>query len=57
MKVAKLLERSCIGIEINPDYVEMIKEKVGFWQQDLNSNIEYEIVSLSDGNVLHFSSR
>lgn len=44
MKVAKLLGRSSIGIEINQEYAEMIKEKVEFGQQSLDSDIRYEIV-------------
>jgi DNA modification methylase len=48
MKVAKMLGRSCVGIDINREYEDMIRQKVGFGQQDLNSSIEYEIVSLND---------
>jgi DNA modification methylase len=57
MKVAKMLGRSCIGIEINREYEDMIKQKVGFGQKSLNFDVEYEIVSSSGSNVSDFSTR
>ncbi|HGJ66598.1 TPA: site-specific DNA-methyltransferase [bacterium] len=34
MRAANELGRNCVGIEINPYFLEMIKEKVGFDQED-----------------------
>jgi DNA modification methylase len=43
MKVAKELGRNSIIYEINPEYVEIIKNKVGWNNTTLDSSIEYEI--------------
>jgi len=43
MKAAIELNRNCVGIELNPEYLDMIKEKVGFNRNNIpkiiNSNI------------------
>lgn len=38
MKVARELERNSIGIELNHDFLKVIKKKVGFEQKTLNKN-------------------
>ncbi len=43
MAVAKELGRSCIGIEIEEKYEDVIKRKVGWNQQMLGYEVEYEI--------------
>ncbi len=43
MKAAIELNRNCVGIELNPEYLDMIKEKVGFNRNNIpkiiNSNV------------------
>jgi DNA modification methylase len=41
MKVARDLKRSCIGIEINPKYIEICKKRLN-WGSSLSNNIEWE---------------
>jgi len=41
MKVARHLGRSCIGIELNPDYIKMAMKRVG-WNNSLPGTIEWE---------------
>lgn len=43
MKVAKELNRNSIGIELNPDFLNTIKTKVGFNQKTLNGDHEFEV--------------
>jgi site-specific DNA-methyltransferase (adenine-specific) len=47
MKVARDLKRSCIGIEINPEYIEMTKKRLN-WGSSLSDNIEWEFKDMSD---------
>ena len=45
MKVSRDLGRSCIGIEYDKQYINTIKDKVGWNQQTLNHNYnKYEII-------------
>jgi len=45
-KVAASLDRNSVGYEINPEFLEVIKQKLGINQQDLfNKNQHYEIIS------------
>ena len=48
LQVAKSLGRSAIGIELNPDYIPLIKERVGWGQQAL-TNIDYELTEVKTG--------
>lgn len=41
MKVCQDLKRSCIGIEINPDYCEIVKKRC-FGRQFLDREVEYQ---------------
>jgi len=50
MLVAKQLNRSCIGIEINPKYCEMAKRRVGWYEQKIDMEVEY-IYEHGDKNV------
>jgi site-specific DNA-methyltransferase (adenine-specific) len=47
MKVARDLKRSCIGIEINPEYIEMTKKRLN-WGSSLSDKIEWEFKDMSD---------
>jgi site-specific DNA-methyltransferase (adenine-specific) len=49
MKVARDLKRSCIGIEINPEYIEITKKRLG-WGSSLSDKIEWEFKDMSDLN-------
>jgi len=44
MKAAKDLGRNSIGIELNPKYLKIIKEKVGIEQKDMFDNSKFEII-------------
>ena len=44
MKVAKELRRNCIGIELNPEFLPVIKKKVGIEQRDLRGEDHFEII-------------
>jgi modification methylase len=44
-KTAKELGRNSVGYEINPDYLEIIKKKIGYGTQQLDSNTEYSIIN------------
>ena len=44
MKAANELERNCVGIEINPDFLERIKEKVKIDQSDIFQENNFEII-------------
>lgn len=43
MKVARDLKRSCIGIEINPEYVEIAKKRLE-WGSNSFSDVEWEFI-------------
>jgi modification methylase len=43
MKVARDLNRNSITYEINPEYIEIIKDKLNFNNASQNSGINYEI--------------
>jgi DNA modification methylase len=47
MKVARDLKRSCIGIEINPKYIEITKKRLN-WGSSLSNKIEWEFKDMSD---------
>ena len=49
MKAANELERNCVGIELNPDYLNIIKSKVGYHQNDVFSKKEFKIEMEYDG--------
>jgi site-specific DNA-methyltransferase (adenine-specific) len=42
---AKKLDRNSIGYEINPDYIAVIKEKIGFNQTSLSDSTEINIIT------------
>ena len=44
MKVAKKLGRNCIGIEANPEYLPIIKAKVGWNEESLWEDRTYKII-------------
>lgn len=44
MRVARAMNRSCIGYEIEEKYLEKIKCKVGWNQQNLTELIEYSVI-------------
>jgi len=48
MKVAKELDRNSVGYEINPKYLEIIKKKIGYGEQQLDKDLEYRIIVRSD---------
>lgn len=50
--VAKKLERNSIGYEINPDFIPVIKEKLGVDQGDINGTV-YEFIT-ADESVINF---
>lgn len=43
MKVAKELRRNSYGYEINPDYLPIIKQKIGYSEQQIFDEISYDI--------------
>lgn len=43
-KVAKELNRNSIGIELNSDFLETIKQKAGIGQKTLNADHKFEII-------------
>jgi len=47
IKAARDLGRNSVGIDINPDFVEIMKEKIGINQKLLDSEASFEIVSLN----------
>jgi site-specific DNA-methyltransferase (adenine-specific) len=49
MKVARDLKKSCIGIEINPKYIEICKKRLN-WGSSLSDKIEWEFKDMSDLN-------
>lgn len=48
MKAAKDLGRNSVGYEINPEYLETIKKKVGYGEQQLDKSLKYSIIIRSD---------
>ncbi len=44
MKVAKELNRNSIGYEINKSYLPIIKDKIGYGNQQLDRDFEYEVI-------------
>lgn len=44
MKAAKELGRNSVGIEINPDFLNIIEEKVGIKQNDLFKKSEFKVM-------------
>ncbi|MCZ7610997.1 MAG: site-specific DNA-methyltransferase [Ignavibacterium sp.] len=44
MKAANELERNCLGIELNPDFLERIKRKVKVNQSDIFQENNFEII-------------
>ena len=47
IKVAKQLNMNSIGYEIEPDLLEIIKEKTGVYQNTLFKDDEFEIIRKS----------
>ena len=43
LKVARDLGRNSIGIELSPEYIDLAKEKLGFYQKSLFSEEVYEV--------------
>ncbi|MBA7705548.1 hypothetical protein ES703_114379 [subsurface metagenome] len=46
MKAAKELGRNSVGIELNPDYLTRIEEKVGIKQSDMFDGTKFEVIKL-----------
>jgi len=46
MKAAKELGRNSVGIELNPDYLTRIEEKVGVKQSDMFTGTKFEVIKL-----------
>ncbi len=46
MKAAKDLERNSVGIELNPEFLEIIEEKVGIKQNDMFNSAKFEVIKL-----------
>jgi modification methylase len=44
IKAARELSRNSVGIELNPDFLPIIKEKLGFTRQDSPENTDFEII-------------
>jgi modification methylase len=44
MKAARELGRNSVGIELNPDFLPIIEEKLGFIRQDLPENNDFDII-------------
>jgi site-specific DNA-methyltransferase (adenine-specific) len=44
MRAAKELDRNSLGIELNPEYLEIIEKKVGIKQNDLFNGIKFEVI-------------
>jgi DNA modification methylase len=47
MEACRNLGRNCIGIEINPEYIEMTKKRLN-WSSSLSDKIEWEFKNMSD---------
>ncbi len=47
-KVAKELGRNSVGYEINSGYLEIIKKKIDFGNQQIEKNIQYSIVNQNE---------
>jgi DNA modification methylase len=47
MIACRNLKRSCIGIEINPEYIEITKKRLN-WGSSLSDKIEWEFKDMSD---------
>ncbi len=47
-KAALDLGRNSVGIDINPEFIKIIKEKVGMKQKKLNSEVNFEILHLDE---------
>ena len=45
-KAAKELGRNSVGIELNPDYLTRIEEKVGIKQSDMFTGTKFEVIKL-----------
>jgi len=45
-KAAKELGRNSVGIELNPDYLTRIEEKVGIKQSDMFAGTKFEVIKL-----------
>jgi len=46
-KAAKELNRNSVGIDIQPGFLKIIEEKIGFKQQKLDTNPQFEILYLN----------
>lgn len=44
MKAARNLGRNSVGIELNPEYLKIIEEKVGIKQSDMFNSAKFEII-------------
>ena len=48
IKAAKDLNRNSVGIDINPDFLSIIKDKVGINQKMLNKEVEFKVINSND---------
>jgi DNA modification methylase len=44
MLAAKMLKRSCVGYEIRPELLDLIKKKVGYGEQSLDEEVKWEVI-------------
>ncbi len=52
-KAAKDLGRNSVGVDINPEFIKIIEEKVGFKQRSLSENkAEFEVLHLDKGKLI-----
>lgn len=51
-KVALDLNRSCIGIEVNPEYLSLIKRSIDLTQKRLLSSVDFKIVRYDMGESI-----
>ena len=51
--MARELNRNSIGIELSEDYCRRIKEKLGYGQQQIDKQIEYEILTAVENTQNH----
>jgi DNA modification methylase len=52
-KVALDLGRNCIGIEVNPEYLELIKKSIALSQKRLFSIVDFKILRYDQGEKIN----
>jgi DNA modification methylase len=56
-KVALDLNRNCIGIEVNPEYLPLIKRSIDLTQKRLLSSVDFKIVRYDMGQLIELPVR